>query len=51
MLGIRGSLYHPDDLLWVREQGVTIITIDDYYKMGFEKEKKFMMFYMKFQHI
>tara|TARA_B100000700_G_scaffold324691_1_gene431530 strand:- start:2777 stop:3715 length:939 start_codon:yes stop_codon:yes gene_type:complete len=37
MLGIRGSLYHPDDLLWAREQGVTIITIDDYYKMGFEK--------------
>ena len=37
MLGIRGSLYHPDDLNWAKEQGVTIITIDDYYKMGFEK--------------
>ena len=36
MLGIRGSLYDPDDLTWAREQGVTIITIDDYYEMGFE---------------
>ena len=36
MLGIRGSLYDPDDLTWAREQGVTIITIDDYYQMGFE---------------
>ena len=25
MLGIRGSLYDPDDLTWAREQGVTII--------------------------
>ncbi len=37
MLGIRGSLYHPDDLNWAREQGITVITIDDYYKMGFTK--------------
>ena len=37
MLGIRGSLYNPDDLTWAKDQGVTIITIDDYYKMGFEK--------------
>ena len=37
MLGIRGSLYHPDDLIWARDQGVTIITIDDYYEMGFKK--------------
>ena len=37
MLGIRGSLYDPDDLTWAREQGVTIITIDDYYQMGFKK--------------
>ena len=36
MLGIRGSLYNPDDLTWAKDQGVTIITIDDYYKMGFE---------------
>ena len=37
MVGIRGSLYHPDDLTWARDQGVTIITIDDYYSMGFNK--------------
>ena len=37
MLGIRGSLYHPEDLNWAREQGITVITIDDYYKMGFTK--------------
>ena len=37
MLGIRGSLYHPDDLNWAREQGVTIITIDDFHEMGFNK--------------
>ena len=37
MIGIRGSLYHPDDLAWARDQGVTIITIDDYHEMGFKK--------------
>jgi len=37
MLGIRGSLYDPDDMKWAKDQGVTIITIDEYYKMGFEK--------------
>ena len=37
MLGIRGSLYDPDDLTWARQQGVTIITIDEYYEMGFKK--------------
>ena len=37
MLGIRGSKYDADDLKWGREQGVTIITIDEYYKMGFKK--------------
>ena len=37
MLGIRGSLYHPDDVSWARDQGITVITIDDYYEMGFEK--------------
>ena len=37
MLGIRGSLYDPEDFTWARNQGVTIITIDEYYKMGFEK--------------
>jgi len=37
MLGLRGSIYDPEDLTWARNQGVTIITIDEYYKMGFEK--------------
>ena len=37
MLGIRGSLYDPEDFTWARDQGVTIITIDEYYEMGFEK--------------
>ena len=37
MLGIRGSKYDADDLKWGIEQGVTIITIDEYYKMGFKK--------------
>ena len=40
MLGIRGSLYDPDDMKWAKEQGVTIITIDEYYKIGFEKSMK-----------
>ena len=29
MLGIRGSLYDPDDMKWAKDQGVTIITIDE----------------------
>ena len=37
ILGIRGSLYDPDDLTWAKQQGVTIITIDEYYEMGFKK--------------
>ena len=37
MLGIRGSLYDPNDLKWARDQGITIITIDQYYEMGFKK--------------
>ena len=40
MLGIRGSLYDPDDMKLAKDQGVTIITIDEYYKMGFEKSMK-----------
>ena len=37
ILGIRGSLYDPNDLEWAKNQGVTIITIDKYYELGFEK--------------
>ena len=35
MIGIRGSLYDPNDMKWARQQGITIITIDEYYEMGF----------------
>jgi len=37
ILGLRGALYDPTDLEWAKQQGVTIITIDDYYKIGSEK--------------
>ncbi len=37
VLGLRGSLYDPNDLKWAKDQGVTIITIDEYYEMGFQK--------------
>ncbi len=35
MLGIRGSQYDPNDITWAQNQGVTIITIDEFYNMGF----------------
>ena len=37
ILGLRGGLYDPNDMTWAREQGITIITTDEYYKMGFEE--------------
>jgi len=37
MLGIRGALYDPKDLDWAKEQGITIITIDEYQKMGLKE--------------
>ena len=40
MIGIRGSLYDPNDMKWARQQGVTIITIDEYYEMGFTEAMK-----------
>jgi guanidinopropionase len=40
MIGIRGSLYDPNDMKWARQQGVTIITIDEYYEMGFKEAMK-----------
>ena len=40
MLGIRGSLYDPEDMKWAKDQGITIITIDEYYEMGFKKSMK-----------
>ena len=40
ILGIRGSLYDPKDMDWAIKQGITIITIDEYYKLGLEKTVK-----------
>ena len=40
MIGIRGSLYDPNDMKWARQQGITIITIDEYYEMGFTEAMK-----------
>tara|TARA_Y100000590_G_scaffold100350_1_gene114080 strand:+ start:3194 stop:4141 length:948 start_codon:yes stop_codon:yes gene_type:complete len=40
MLGLRGSLYDPKDLDWAIDQGITIITIDQFYKYGIEKSMK-----------
>ena len=37
ILGLRGGLYDPNDMTWAREQGITIITTDEYYKMGFKE--------------
>ena len=40
MLGIRGSLYDPEDMRWAKEKGVTVITIDEFYNMGFANTMK-----------
>jgi len=40
ILGLRGGLYDPDDMTWARQQGVTIITIDEYYQLGFKESMK-----------
>ena len=40
ILGIRGSLYDPNDLKWAQDQGVTIITKDEFYKICLEKNIK-----------
>ena len=40
ILGLRGGLYDPNDMTWARDQGVTIISTDEYFEMGFEKSMK-----------
>tara|TARA_B100000029_G_scaffold181600_1_gene179273 strand:+ start:661 stop:1596 length:936 start_codon:yes stop_codon:yes gene_type:complete len=40
MLGIRGALYDPKDLDWAKEQGITIITIDEYQKIGLKETRQ-----------
>ena len=37
ILGLRGGLYDPNDLTWARDQGITIITTDEFYEIGLEK--------------
>ena len=37
MVGIRGSLYDPKDLDWAIKKGVTILTIDQFFKLGLKK--------------
>jgi len=37
ILGLRGGLYDPDDLTWAKNQGITIITTDEFYEIGVEK--------------
>jgi guanidinobutyrase len=36
-IGIRGSLYAADDLDWALAQGMRVITIEEYFKLGTEK--------------
>ena len=36
-IGIRGSLYSPDDNDWALAQGIRIITIEEYFDLGVEK--------------
>jgi len=33
-IGVRGTLFSADELDWALAQGVTIVTIDDYYDLG-----------------
>ena len=33
-------MYDPEDLSWARKQGVTIISIDEYYELGFKESIK-----------
>jgi guanidinopropionase len=36
-IGIRGSLYKRDDNAWALEQGMRVITIEEYFDLGVEK--------------
>lgn len=36
-IGIRGSLYAADDLDWALAQGIRVITIEEYFRLGPEK--------------
>jgi guanidinopropionase len=36
-IGIRGSMYKPDDNQWAVDQGMRVITIEEYFDLGVEK--------------
>jgi guanidinopropionase len=36
-IGIRGSMYGPDDNDWAREQGIRLVTIEEYFDLGADK--------------
>lgn len=36
-IGIRGSLYRPDDMDWAHQQGMRVIGIEEYFDLGVEK--------------
>jgi guanidinopropionase len=36
-IGIRGSLYGNDDMKWAYDQGIRVITIEEYFELGVEK--------------
>jgi guanidinopropionase len=36
-IGIRGSLYGNDDLKWAYDQGIRVVTIEEYFDLGPEK--------------
>ena len=40
ILGLRGGLYDPEDLTWAINQGVTIISTDKFYEIGFKETIK-----------
>lgn len=36
-IGIRGSLYGKDDMTWAHEQGIRVVTIEEYFDLGVDK--------------
>jgi guanidinopropionase len=36
-IGIRGSLYHADDMDWAYEQGIRVIAIEEFFEIGVDR--------------
>jgi guanidinopropionase len=36
-IGIRGSLYGNDDMAWAHDQGIRVVTIEEYFDLGVEQ--------------